>query len=259
MQRLSHRVDMLADSQTPPTWTFRADLLQRRYDAYAIGQDFHTDKGLEAPSMLSDTSFNENVLLLQGIVVDHVVQTTIVCHSYIINDDERYHHWLGSIKDMTIQHPHIAMQENVDLAIASILVVGRARSGIAAQPDDLKVFMEYIESLAIRDGIVSDGVSIRSHVNKEKMRAALGSVDTYWCKDRRFFVTAAGYMGLGPRCMEPEDIVVVLRGGGCPFILRKKLDGYQLIGQAYVHDIMHGEAVELDKRRGGSEMVFHVR
>jgi hypothetical protein len=59
--------------------------------------------------------------------------------------------------------------------------------------------------------------------------------------------------------MQPEDIVVVLRGGLSPFILRKKVDGYQLIGQAYVHGIMYGEAVELDRSRGGSEVVFHVR
>ena len=81
----------------------------------------------------------------------------------------------------------------------------------------------------------------------------------YHCTKRRFFVTAAGHMGLGPRCMQPEDIVVVLRGGRKPFVLRKKVDGYWLLGEAYVHGVMDGEAVQLHKARGGAEQVFHIR
>ena len=157
-------------------------------------------------------------------------------------------------------HRNIAMQEDIDLAIASTLTAGQAKSGKEAQPDDLQVLVEYIESLAIRkDDIKSDGVSIRPHFNKEQIRVAFGSANDYLCQDRRFFVTAAGRTGLGPRCMQPEDVVVVLRGGFSPFILRKKADSYWLIGEAYVHGIMYGEAVQLDRSRGGSEMVFHVR
>jgi hypothetical protein len=134
------------------------------------------------------------------------------------------------------------------------------QTGEEAQPDDLKVLVEYIKSLAIReDGIVSDGVNIRPPVNMEKMTATLDAVHVHWCQDRRFFVTAAGYMGLGPRCMQPEDIVVVLRGGVTPFILRKKADDYWFIGEAYVHGIMYGEAVQMHRSRGESEVVFHVR
>jgi hypothetical protein len=59
--------------------------------------------------------------------------------------------------------------------------------------------------------------------------------------------------------MQPEDVVVVLRGGFSPFILRKKADSYWLIGEAYMHGMMYGEAVQMDRSRGGSEVVFHVR
>jgi hypothetical protein len=260
LDNINHQVDMLADSQTLPTWTIRPDLLRHIEEAYTL--PFHEAcRGLETPSLLSDVSFDKSVLLLQGIVVDQVVQTTVVCHNNIINEDEEYHQWLGSVKDMTIDHRNIAMQENVDLAIASTLTVDKAKSGKAAQPDDLRVLVEYIKSLAIRkDDIISDSVSIRPHVDKGKMKAMSKTVHVACCKDRRFFVTAAGYMGLGPRWMQPEDIVVVLRGALAPFILRKKADGYWLIGPAYVRGIMYGEAVQIDREaRGGSEVVFHVR
>jgi hypothetical protein len=161
---------------------------------------------------------------------------------------------------MTIHDPNIAMQEKVDLAIASTVVIGKTRSGTEAQPDDLQVLVEYIKGLAIReDGIISDGVSVRPTVDHKKIVAVLKTVDVWMCKDRRFFITAAGFMGLGPRCMKPEDIVVVVRGSDLPFILRKKVDGYWLIGPAYVHGMMYGEAVQMHRSRGESEVVFHVR
>ena len=260
LRDIIHHVEMLADSQTFPTWAARADVQHLPQDAHWLPNHYRAYEGLEEPSLLSDVSFDKNVLLLQGIVVDQVVQTTVVCHRDILLEAEGYHQWLGSVKDMVIDHRNIAMQEDIDLAIASTLVVGETKSREAAQPNDLEVLAEYIKSLAIReDGIVSGGVSIRPHVEKEKMEAMLRTVHVHWCKDRRFFVTAAGYMGLGPRCMQPEDIVVVLRGGLSPFVLRKKADGYWLIGEAYVQGIMHGEAVQMHKSHGGSEVVFHVR
>jgi hypothetical protein len=260
LSHVNHQVDMSADSQIFPTWTLRVDLLYQSQDAVGLPYLYHSYEGLEAPSLLGDVSFDKGLLLLQGIVVNQVDQTTVVCHSDIIDDYEEYHQWLVSVKDMVMCHRNIAMQENIDLAIASTLVAGQARSGREVQPDDLKLLVEYIKSLAIReDDIVPDGVSIRSHVDEERMEALLGTVRVYWCQDRRFFVTAEGYLGLGPRCMQPEDIVVVLRGGILPFILPKKADGYWFIGEAYMHGIMYGEAVQIHRSRGESEVVFHVR
>ncbi|CAN9411705.1 unnamed protein product [Alternaria alternata] len=257
---INHQVDVLEEFQTFSTWTVRADLVRQPGDAAVLPDRFHACKGLEASSLLSDVSFDKTVLLLQGIAVDQVVQTTIVCHQRIWDDYEGLHQWLGSIKDMTIHDPNIAMQEKVDLAIASTVVIGKTRSGTEAQPDDLQVLVEYIKGLAIReDGIISDGVSVRPTVDHKKIVAVLKTVDVWMCKDRRFFITAAGFMGLGPRCMKPEDIVVVVRGSDLPFILRKKVDGYWLIGPAYVHGMMYGEAVQMHRSRGESEVVFHVR
>jgi hypothetical protein len=58
----------------------------------------------------------------------------------------------------------------------------------------------------------------------------------------RFFITREGRMGLGPPTLNEGDAVVILEGGGMPFILRKKGNRYQLIGCAYVHGVMKGEA-----------------
>lgn len=60
---------------------------------------------------------------------------------------------------------------------------------------------------------------------------------------RCFFTTNDGRMGLGPMCAKPGDLVVMLYGGDFLFVLRETGERYELIGDAYVHGLMHGELV----------------
>ena len=62
---------------------------------------------------------------------------------------------------------------------------------------------------------------------------------------RRLFVTKKGYVGLGAKSVQIGDKVFVLPGGFVPFILRELTEGYyRLIGEAYVHGLMRGEALK---------------
>ncbi|KAJ9607794.1 hypothetical protein H2200_007873 [Cladophialophora chaetospira] len=81
----------------------------------------------------------------------------------------------------------------------------------------------------------------------------IGKADTFWydmclgCKGRCFFVTMSGYYGLGPWILEPGDECWILKGARTPFVLRP-ISGersFRLLGEAYIHGIMHGEFVEL--------------
>ncbi|KAF4338933.1 heterokaryon incompatibility [Fusarium beomiforme] len=59
---------------------------------------------------------------------------------------------------------------------------------------------------------------------------------------RRAFLTSTGFVGVGPLDMQAGDEVCVLLGGKIPYLLRPQDDEtYSLIGEAYVHGIMHGE------------------
>ena len=62
--------------------------------------------------------------------------------------------------------------------------------------------------------------------------------------NRRFFITQEGHMGLGPRDIEPGDVVCILLGSQVPFVLRAANDHYMLLGECYCHGIMEGEAVK---------------
>lgn len=105
---------------------------------------------------------------------------------------------------------------------------------------------------------------------------------------RKLFLTSRGYIGLGLRDVKPGDLVVILCGGQMPFLLRKvpayvrtenietnKYDEdktrdsaegrgcsstevnvdehYIMLGEAYVHGIMDGEAIQLHGQAVGSQ------
>ena len=71
--------------------------------------------------------------------------------------------------------------------------------------------------------------------------------------NRTFFITREGHMGLGPRNIEPGDVVCILVGAQVPFVLRASNDGYALLGECYCHGIMYGEAV---RQADGREAVL---
>ncbi|KAI0866440.1 heterokaryon incompatibility protein-domain-containing protein [Xylaria cubensis] len=62
------------------------------------------------------------------------------------------------------------------------------------------------------------------------------------CQGRKLLLTDDGYIGLGPEFTEEEDLVCLLSGLVMPIILRLKDKGYQVVGEAYIHGIMFGEA-----------------
>ncbi|KAI0428600.1 heterokaryon incompatibility protein-domain-containing protein [Xylaria sp. FL1042] len=62
------------------------------------------------------------------------------------------------------------------------------------------------------------------------------------CHGRTLLLTDDGYVGLGPEITEKNDLVCILSGLVMPIILRHTGKGYQVVGEAYVHGMMFGEA-----------------
>lgn len=82
---------------------------------------------------------------------------------------------------------------------------------------------------------------------------------TLYCNDRRIFRTNKGWMGLGPRCMRPDDLLVVLDGGPMPYILRPADAGkFLFMGDCYVSNIARGEVYRLIGTDGIEEGVFEL-
>lgn len=70
------------------------------------------------------------------------------------------------------------------------------------------------------------------------------------CRERDFFKTKAGFLGLGPACLEEGDEMVISFGASRPFIVRKNVglgSFYTLVGEAVVPSIMSGKWTRLEK------------
>ncbi|KAF1850403.1 HET-domain-containing protein [Cucurbitaria berberidis CBS 394.84] len=64
-------------------------------------------------------------------------------------------------------------------------------------------------------------------------------------QDRDLFTTKNCRIGTGMRSTQEGDEIWVLAGGKVPYVLRPKGNAqYELIGEAYLHDIMYGELVK---------------
>ena len=71
---------------------------------------------------------------------------------------------------------------------------------------------------------------------------------------RKFIVTEKGYLGVGPPECAPGDIACLFPGSTVPLMLRQakceEERRYLLVGDAYVHGVMYGEALQ-SKSTGG--------
>ncbi|EUC36134.1 hypothetical protein COCCADRAFT_88942 [Bipolaris zeicola 26-R-13] len=66
----------------------------------------------------------------------------------------------------------------------------------------------------------------------------------YLAESTRCFLTRDGRLGLGPRITEGGDQIWLPMGADTPFVLRPLCNGdFKILGQAYLHGVMHGEAV----------------
>ena len=62
---------------------------------------------------------------------------------------------------------------------------------------------------------------------------------------RNLFMSARGYLGLGPIHLRAGDYVFILLGGMTPYIVRSVADdSFASSGECCLHGIMNGEAME---------------
>ena len=81
------------------------------------------------------------------------------------------------------------------------------------------------------------------------------------CIDPCFFVGFDGRYGLCPSTAKPDDIVVVLKGGDVPFLLREERGDaadhrFGLVGECFLQGAMNGDFVQRQAERSVYPEVF---
>ena len=78
---------------------------------------------------------------------------------------------------------------------------------------------------------------------------------------RRAFLTGKVWLGIGPMCMRPGDVVVVFHGGFSPYALRPvqdRPDHYYLMGECYIHELANEGAYKMLQEGTAEEKVFNL-
>lgn len=129
------------------------------------------------------------------------------------------------------------------------------RTTIEIQPlrDGLYAMIPYAKTLNVSQmGGDIEGPERREHEKHEEQISYLVREAGELAYGRSFCITSGGYLGLVPRMAKEGDRVAVVHGGPVPFVLHEE-EGqrgsteavYSLVGDAYFHGLMHGEALEL--------------
>ena len=75
---------------------------------------------------------------------------------------------------------------------------------------------------------------------------------------KRLMFTHEGYIGMAPHHARKGDIVCLLLGCRIPVVLRERKEGgFRLVGEAYVHGIMKGEAMTKDNEERSQDFCIH--
>lgn len=75
-------------------------------------------------------------------------------------------------------------------------------------------------------------------------------------KAYNFFVSGKEHIGLCPCGAALGDLICIVLGSEVPLVLRSSGSEYLLVGGAYVHGIMDGEAMAKAKRIGYKEFIL---
>lgn len=145
--------------------------------------------------------------------------------------DILYLTWLMLVKDLVIRHyPEFSAESSANhgmyAVVASTLTTNHLSTGRRAEPEGMEQFARLLNDLELCDscleGPKSRCSSLDSHEEYSSVLDEIFEVlrANHGC-DRKFFITRDGGVGLGPSSMCADDVVVILRGGDVPFIMRQ--------------------------------------
>ncbi|KAF2491003.1 HET-domain-containing protein [Lophium mytilinum] len=200
---------------------------------------------------------NPNWLRLKGVEVD-VVTTALPYFPFcdLIDAESKLVNWVKSA----------ASKGDTAEMIANTLTAGRCEHGWLLDDDDRHIgdfiaFLDEQDPDWVKENWPDDYPRLleiaSDHGNPDRGKEALWRYSCY----RTPFHTKKGKLGLGPGTLQNDDIICVLFGAQVPFVIRPEGDYYRFIGECYIGDIMHEEAVDAWKEGSEevTERVFELR
>ncbi|KAF9870431.1 hypothetical protein CkaCkLH20_12098 [Colletotrichum karsti] len=153
-----------------------------------------------------------------------------------------FHHW---ISDHVVWEVYCAMKKGTDTAdyMTRLQSIQRlADSDVSKTVPSCEVIESYLERLREMDK-QEEAEGLFEGFRHQCQAYVNLAFETLW--DRRPFLTDTGYLGLGCQSLQLGDSLWIVAGCPSPMALRGlPTSGFhRVVGEAYLHGIMHGEAV----------------
>jgi Heterokaryon incompatibility protein (HET) len=241
-----------------PSWNPRWDLLERQRLRVIGLQEMQHDASKNSSFDFKANILDQDELIVHGIVIDEIsawrylptVQEldinpliqTLADPSMILKE------W----QSLLVKTEQYKTDEDIFLALGMTLSCGY--NSEEHKINEETRYAEFCDFLTdITQGLFQCPPSLKTQAQVGTQVAPKSDSKTlrriiYECEfQRRFFRTAKGYIGLGPRSLECKDKVAILFGGSVPFVLREadsSSQRYHLIGESYIHGIMDGAIMD---------------
>ena len=249
-----------AGSEYWPSWAPHWHLKHDSYDVPStLEAFFNADNGtiLDVDSALGNADPDQ--LTLAGDLVDTVSTVSRVAERNSLNKSGETLLLIQEIRNLLKNNPC----SSDFLTIGATLIAGANYEREHASEEDCSAFSTwsaYIENTEKLPPSFAKIEKDRQNYDPNTIRASEYNQNVYeglGC--RRFFVTASGSMGIGPRKMRSQDIITILYGCMWPVVLRRQGEYYNILGTCYVHGIMYGEIVRKHQSEGKKAEVFVIR
>ena len=241
--RILYYAQHFREGETFPSWVPRWD---REEDYHPINDTLKKVRWKASGDLKPSVSFAEGSLELSGIEFDTIRSCVPLGDGAWLDDESvAVHPVLKFLENHHMDRTYPAGGTSMyAFSVALTTGLGVSLRKAAEDIESLQAnFAAYMSCLLRNTGCEAYSTS------SLKAQAKLGDSFEYASlvrkkgRNRALFSTERGYIGLGPPHCRPGDLVCILFGGEVPFVLRPVGGRYQLVGDAYVHGIMEGEAL----------------
>lgn len=221
----------------------------------------------ELPARIVEDS-QASVIRLNGIQAAEVVKAVCFGNRHLSSDgvSQEFLSWIGQVWDAAIP---LTSDIEIGTWVKHFIQATTAEQHGLGGCDFAQIMRDgaaFLQDFISRDK--ARRAALLSHAGGDKIEAILNSLSTggdasvyaalvkHFCLHRSFLVTSRKTMGIGPEDTAQGDLVIILYGGGVPYIARKHKFGWLFVGESYVRGLMRGEAVQARSRGELPEEVF---
>lgn len=213
-------------------------------------------------------SHDQNVLHVRGKWVDSVAvlgpQSSFTKTIDVFEINERKiaeigesFKWLQECETLASNREGFITPERQE-ELGQTLTCGLTGDGLPAPKHYSKYFLSYMKFMATARKRFADFL-LKARSSPDGFKGLIEAIPGFethrlieesiskWASTRRFCQTTSGALACVPKSARNGDIICILFGGEVPYLLRPRGPGFfRVIGECYVHGIMHGEGLSHD-------------